>query len=77
VSSATQPPPLPAAAPDWITQVGEQVEGQNGYFGKAGAFKFDYCQTKFGFNSSAPTTSPSQILRQGEPVFIRRFQVSF
>ncbi|HUR59194.1 MAG TPA: porin [Opitutaceae bacterium] len=49
--------------------------GLNWYLSKAVAFKFDYYQTKFGFQPGAAPTAP--VLQQDEKVFITRFQVSF
>ena len=51
--------------------------GLNWYLSKAVAFKFDYYQTRFGFNSASPALSSSPVLRQDENVFISRFQLSF
>lgn len=51
--------------------------GVNWYLSKAVAFKFDYYQTNFGFNSGAPAISGTPILRQDEQAFISRFQLSF
>ncbi len=51
--------------------------GLNWYLSKVVAFKIDYYQTKFGFNSAAPSVSATQILRQDEDAFITRFQVAF
>ncbi|HVS52658.1 MAG TPA: porin [Opitutaceae bacterium] len=51
--------------------------GLNWYLAKAVAFKFDYYQTKFGFNAAAPAVSTAQILRQDENAFITRFQLAF
>jgi phosphate-selective porin OprO/OprP len=51
--------------------------GLNWYLSKVVAFKIDYYQTKFGFNSAAPSVSATQILRQDEEAFITRFQVAF
>lgn len=51
--------------------------GVNWYLSKAVAFKIDYYQTKFGFNSAAPAVSATQLLRQDEKAFITRFQLAF
>jgi len=51
--------------------------GLNWYLSKAVEFKIDYYQTKFGFNSAAPSISATQILRQDEAALITRFQLSF
>jgi phosphate-selective porin OprO/OprP len=64
----------PATNADEASAVGV---GLNWYLSKAVAFKIDYYQTKFGFNSLAPATSASQVLRQDEQSFITRFQLAF
>ena len=69
--------PLYASAASNADEASSVGVGLNWYLSKAVAFKFDYYQTKFGFNAAAPATSTSQILRQDEQVFISRFQVSF
>jgi phosphate-selective porin OprO/OprP len=51
--------------------------GLNWYLAKAVAFKFDYYQTKFGFNAAAPAIPTPQVLRQDEKAFISRFQLAF
>jgi phosphate-selective porin OprO/OprP len=51
--------------------------GLNWYLAKAVAFKFDYYQTKFGFNAAAPAIPTPQVLRQDEKAFITRFQLAF
>jgi phosphate-selective porin OprO/OprP len=51
--------------------------GLNWYLSKAVAFKFDYYQTQFGFNSAAPAVSANPLLRQDEKAFISRFQITF
>lgn len=51
--------------------------GLNWYLSKVVAFKLDYYQTHFGFNSAAPAVSSTQILRQDEKAFISRFQIAF
>lgn len=69
--------PLYASAASNANEASSFGAGVNWYLSKAVAFKFDYYQTSFGFNSAAPPVSTSQILRQDEQVFISRFQVSF
>lgn len=51
--------------------------GLNWYLSKAVLFKFDYYQTNFGFNATAPAVSTTPILRQDEKAFITRFQLAF
>ncbi len=51
--------------------------GLNWYLSKVTAFKIDYFQTNFGFNSSLSGPSANPILRQDEKVIISRFQFTF
>jgi phosphate-selective porin OprO and OprP len=69
--------PLYASAASSANEASSVGLGLNWYLSKAVAFKFDYYQTNFGFNSAAPATSTTPILRQDEQVLISRFQVSF
>jgi phosphate-selective porin OprO/OprP len=69
--------PLYASAASNADKADSVGLGLNWYLSKVVAFKLDYYQTSFGFNSAAPAVSASQILRQDEKVFISRFQVSF
>ena len=69
--------PLFASAATNADEASAVGVGLNWYLSRAVAFKIDYFQTKFGFNSEAPLVSATQILRQDEKAFITRFQVSF
>ncbi len=51
--------------------------GANWYWSKVVALKFDYYQTRFGFNASAPATNTTPFLQQDEKALITRFQLSF
>ncbi|MBL9216703.1 MAG: hypothetical protein JNG83_14590 [Opitutaceae bacterium] len=51
--------------------------GLNWYLSKAVVFKFDYYQTRFGFNAASPAVSSAPVLRQDEKSFITRFQLTF
>jgi phosphate-selective porin OprO/OprP len=69
--------PTFASAASNASEVSSIGLGLNWYLAKAVAFKIDYYQTHFGFNSAAPAVSSSQILRQDEKAFITRFQLTF
>ena len=69
--------PLYAAVASNADQASSIGLGLNWYLSKVVAFKFDYYQTNFGFNSAAPAVPSTPILRQDEQVFISRFQLSF
>jgi len=69
--------PLYASAASNANEASSVGAGVNWYLSKAVAFKFDYYQTSFGFNSAAPAIAATQMLRQDEQVFISRFQLSF
>lgn len=69
--------PLYASPATNANEVSSIGIGVNWYLSKTVAFKFDYYQTAFGFNSAAPAISGTPILRQDEQAFISRFQVSF
>lgn len=51
--------------------------GANWYLTKVIALKFDYYQTRFAFNATAPSVSATPLLQQDEKALITRFQLSF
>jgi len=69
--------PLFASAASTANEASSFGVGVNWYLSKAVAFKFDYYQTNFGFNTAAPAVSATPILRQDEQSLISRFQLSF